>query len=1296
MRLIIVAIAALVLLCEPGFAADSSVPWTGLPGFITRECKLKKAEAIRQSPSCLLVTRYTTPEGKFRVAAIQEDLDRITHVRNVAIAQYCNDHLDRSQNSFESCTRISEQLESVTCPSIDGAQAGLSKIVCEFKDKHELPYVVAISDFERAIRIANDLNSSHPEGPFRSETNSPELMPFYEALFQALELVDSIQSEDSQQGDSYQDNVKYYTDAILRTVEISNARPEATNLVVPDGLRQQKDLDPNRVFFSPEELTSKGIDLSTLDPSASGFWSRSETPISLFKTIGYNGDQGAVDPLLFDPESEISVTVKSARANETVPALLVTLGGAEYEMKFDAPLGRVQDQIGVSNPLAITLQDQSQVHTSVAVGNIATAIGFNTAHSYFKRSVRVYLPGDSFNLALSKILTDLARSTQQDDLMQWDYRNALSDIRTDEQGRKYIRLGGAAFTLKSDGNRVQAGSFVKNDDGRNLKREFRAFQLFYAWVADHDTKDRNARLFVEKPQAGADRPYRTVFSAEDLASTMGSVWQSDRPNLYDSSIVSLATPDRVVLTYKTRYHSSLFDAVTFADARWMVRLMAQLTHEQLYQAFIGAGEYPAVAELFAQKMMRRRDQLAQAVGLPELAHTSAMAAPADYRVPGYEALFNDQGQIVDCSSLDPRICQTGFTGATKRGTIRAYLNAALNFGVFNYGIANGLDRLTLGKGFNIEGVHNEVVLDSFLPERFSVENPDASAEFPYWTIDLYRLPGLDVGIEDGVDLGPLTPLGQVKAYKIYEFVRIHPTRSDELAPELAKVYKLYDPRTMAKEWKEAIRGMREDMISTMKPGDMLIASNYLAFGASITQTPASVFNSGIDSTLGAELVRFKRTLLTREDDSHVVGVWETMTKGSLQADLQLKMLLNDWPLLAAQVSKRTQKDRAYRFDLSDSTQNQALSDNLMRWLPELPEHLDVESLVDRSQKVTQSKFFASLLGFLNKLWAHKNAEVKNGDGKTLLTRSETNLTYGLEVGQPGHLGFKVESVGELGDSLLADLHIRDTQYHATRETFEKVYKKYLPAVFPRQGELLQFGPNDTSYYLGILDLDAEIEFKKGALEDILRPDRTRETVCEQLASTLPIAVKFDAAGKDSDFPRRWCELLKTGSFIGDYAGFLERIDFSDRTLIAHAIDDSLTFLDHFESAQRAYVAYARNTGGRKPLVNAMKKINTLIRQSVNSSAVAMTLASLTSDQNLVRSVTLKSSLSGFPGQERVIQLRTGGDSDLLPLRREFDDLFFDRYFRYLDQHHVFFDALSRKNTKRYSVDFDHLDFDEIR
>ncbi len=160
--------------------------------------------------------------------------------------------------------------------------------------------------------------------------------------------------------------------------------------------------------------------------------------------------------------------------------------------------------------------------------------------------------------------------------------------------------------------------------GHEHLRELRGVALLAAWLGWTDTRCDNTRIKVVT--TGAATEVKHYFS--DLGGGLGKgaglfSWQSDAPNLFDWTFTTpprrvdqgrLTIPFRIV-NYRPIDRTPAFKEMTTDDARWMARLIAQLTEAQLIQGLIASGWDDAEVRLLTEKLLSRRDRMIQDLGL---------------------------------------------------------------------------------------------------------------------------------------------------------------------------------------------------------------------------------------------------------------------------------------------------------------------------------------------------------------------------------------------------------------------------------------------------------------------------------------------------------------------------------------------------------------------------------------------------------------------------------------------------------------------------------------------------------
>jgi len=159
--------------------------------------------------------------------------------------------------------------------------------------------------------------------------------------------------------------------------------------------------------------------------------------------------------------------------------------------------------------------------------------------------------------------------------------------------------------------------------GHEDLRELRGAGILAAWTGWFDARFDNTRLKVDR--SGDVRSLRHYFS--DLGGGLGKSTgvlsrHCEEPNAFPwtcSSTGGLSVfggqkPPEII-HFELIEDAPAFEKMTLGDARWMLRLMAQLTENQIRQALIAAGFEGADARLFCEKLVHRRDCLMIDFGL---------------------------------------------------------------------------------------------------------------------------------------------------------------------------------------------------------------------------------------------------------------------------------------------------------------------------------------------------------------------------------------------------------------------------------------------------------------------------------------------------------------------------------------------------------------------------------------------------------------------------------------------------------------------------------------------------------
>jgi hypothetical protein len=162
--------------------------------------------------------------------------------------------------------------------------------------------------------------------------------------------------------------------------------------------------------------------------------------------------------------------------------------------------------------------------------------------------------------------------------------------------------------------------------GHEDRRELRGACLLAAWIGWYDSRFDNTRL---KTVEGEDDKQLFHYFA-DLGGTLGRGhgfysgrgelphefgWTFTRRN--DSRAAHTRAAPFQITGFKPIEETPAFREMTVDDARWMARLIARLTEEQLVHALVASGFDSAHVRYYVEKLISRRDRMIVDLGLGE-------------------------------------------------------------------------------------------------------------------------------------------------------------------------------------------------------------------------------------------------------------------------------------------------------------------------------------------------------------------------------------------------------------------------------------------------------------------------------------------------------------------------------------------------------------------------------------------------------------------------------------------------------------------------------------------------------
>ncbi|MCZ6783984.1 MAG: hypothetical protein O7G30_11820 [Proteobacteria bacterium] len=395
---------------------------------------------------------------------------------------------------------------------------------------------------------------------------------------------------------------------------------EASNLHNPETGR----------FYDVDDLArmiASGADLSELQPPPdSSFWRNPGAIAEIDVANAFYGGGAPVHAGLtsrFPTEAQLD----EVRKSQTKPKFDIEIeeNGSKREYKL---------KVG------------GEIHSEPTVGALMATLGLNTDVTRYVRDFRIDL-GD----ADVDTVRDDWRSYFENHRLHLRYSfDDFFEVGEDERGR-FIVAREAVLEAKSD-ELIRVGPWPFGASGNEGYREVRGLSIFSIWVGNTDLKEaENNKLILRETEEGVQ-----VFHVQhDLGHSLGRILPEEL-NAFPWDMIEWTLRDRIQFNYHSAQKNSLRNRATYADARWMVRLIAQLTREQIADA-VALGHWPrAAGQLLVEKLVNRRNQLVDAF---DLAGAETPSGPIGL-LPVDRQLTTADGAVVDGELVTGR-----FEGSTQ-------------------------------------------------------------------------------------------------------------------------------------------------------------------------------------------------------------------------------------------------------------------------------------------------------------------------------------------------------------------------------------------------------------------------------------------------------------------------------------------------------------------------------------------------------------------------------------------------------------------------------------------------------
>ena len=180
----------------------------------------------------------------------------------------------------------------------------------------------------------------------------------------------------------------------------------------------------------------------------------------------------------------------------------------------------------------------------------------------------------------------------------------------------------ARFEARPDNyKRLEEWSWTKNPFTGS--KEFAGFVVLMGLLNNWDLKDTNNKVLYVPTDGGGELRYIVSDLGATFGKTGGPISHSrNEPEKYiKTGFLDKVEGDRVRFDYHGK-NGSLFDNITVEQAKWIGDILAQLSEEQIKDAFRAANYKPEEVEALAQEVMGRINAL-HSLPAPATASTPA-------------------------------------------------------------------------------------------------------------------------------------------------------------------------------------------------------------------------------------------------------------------------------------------------------------------------------------------------------------------------------------------------------------------------------------------------------------------------------------------------------------------------------------------------------------------------------------------------------------------------------------------------------------------------------------------------
>lgn len=248
-----------------------------------------------------------------------------------------------------------------------------------------------------------------------------------------------------------------------------------------------------------------------------------------------------------------------------------------------------------------------EIHSEGTVAALANTIGIYTDLSKNLRDIKVHLGETSYN--------DF-RNDWYSYFDGFDLDRLVKEKGSDENGDYLIFYDGLIEQkLKEEESYKRIGPWAWGGNDHKHLREARGLFLFSVWIGNTDLKEAENNKLIVRTKKDSIETFKVM---HDIGFSLGNLL-SEKPLNLKWNPIKKVKKDEIVLNFLNIQDNSGYDHVTYSDAKWMIRKIAQLTRKQI-EASVEIGGWPKlepynIHRLLVEKLISRRNHFVKTFGL---------------------------------------------------------------------------------------------------------------------------------------------------------------------------------------------------------------------------------------------------------------------------------------------------------------------------------------------------------------------------------------------------------------------------------------------------------------------------------------------------------------------------------------------------------------------------------------------------------------------------------------------------------------------------------------------------------